>query len=101
MKDARMVELLGKQMAAQSDFPLGKKMAEKKASMTAVKLDASSVVLKVDHWGETLAETTVAKRAEWMAVKLADTWAETMAAKMGDWKVAQLEMTMAAKMVDR
>lgn len=101
MKDATMVELLGKQMAGQSDFPLGKKMAEKKASMTAVKLDASSVVLKVDHWGETLAETMVAKRADWMADKLADKWAEKMAAMMGDWKVARLEMMMAAKTAGR
>lgn len=84
MKDATMVELLGKQMAAQSEIPLGKKMAEKKASMTAVKLDASSAVLKVDHWEETLAETTVAERVEWMADKLVDKWAEKMAAMTGD-----------------
>ena len=84
MKDARMVELLGKQMAAQSDLPWGKKMVEKTALMTAVKSDASLVVSKVDHWGETLAETTVVKRAEWMAEKLADKWVEKMAAMMGD-----------------
>lgn len=48
-----------------------------------------------------MAETTVAKRVDWMADKLADKWAEKMAAMMGDWKVARLEMMMAAKTAGR